>query len=676
MAGLPFEGGGERMRLFAALCVTCVSQLVAAATYEVGPGKPYQNIGDVAWESLSAGDTVLIYWRDTPYREKWVICGAGTSSSPITVRGVPGPAGELPRIVGENATTRLQLNFWSESRGVVKIGGSSVPADVASWIVVENLDISSGRPPYTFTDDGGNTVSYASNCAAIFIESGSNITIRNCILHDCGNGLFAAHGASSVLVEGCWIYDNGIENSIYEHNNYTEAEGITFQFNWFGPLRAGCPGNNLKDRSTGLVVRYNWIESGNRQLDLVDSSYFASHPDYGKTFVYGNILVEHEGDGNSQIVHFGGDSGDTANYRGKLYFYNNTVVSTRTGNTTLLRLSTNAQSCDCRSNVLYVTAAGSKLAMLDSTGVLSLRANWLKPGWVYSHGGLDPGASVVVELPNVEGSSPGFVDEPGQDYRLRADSPCIDAGVLPDAACVPQNEVLRQYVKHRAWVARPASGARDIGAFEFANSPPVLSPIGTLSGAEGQNLTYVLSAADPDPGDSLTYSATGLPPGATLNPITGEFSWTPGWDQSGAWSVTFRVTDLRGGSDSESVTIQVAEVDDDMDSDGLPDHSDPDADGDGLPNDSDLDDDNDGLEDTEELARSTDPLDPDSDNDGWTDGDEVARGTDPLDPFDSPGNAGGGSSCGTGLPDPALAIWMVLALAVLRKRCAGAPGGT
>ncbi len=37
-----------------------ITQTAQAATiYEVGPGKAYANIGDVPWESLEAGDTVL-----------------------------------------------------------------------------------------------------------------------------------------------------------------------------------------------------------------------------------------------------------------------------------------------------------------------------------------------------------------------------------------------------------------------------------------------------------------------------------------------------------------------------------------------------------------------------------------------------------------------------------------
>ena len=68
---------------------------------------------------------MLIHWRAAPYREKWVICRAGTASAPIIVRGVPDPAtGALPVIDGDGAATRSQLNYWNEARGVIKIGGA------------------------------------------------------------------------------------------------------------------------------------------------------------------------------------------------------------------------------------------------------------------------------------------------------------------------------------------------------------------------------------------------------------------------------------------------------------------------------------------------------------------------------------------------------------------------
>ena len=88
-----------------------------ALTFEVGLGKQYANVGDVPWESLNAGDTVLIYYRATPYKEKFVLSRVGSPSQPITVRGVLGPSGERPVLDGNGATTRSQLNTTAASAG-------------------------------------------------------------------------------------------------------------------------------------------------------------------------------------------------------------------------------------------------------------------------------------------------------------------------------------------------------------------------------------------------------------------------------------------------------------------------------------------------------------------------------------------------------------------------------
>ncbi|MCU0722802.1 MAG: right-handed parallel beta-helix repeat-containing protein, partial [Planctomycetes bacterium] len=395
-----------------------------AADYEVGPGRANTELDTVPWATLAAGDRVLVHYRIAPYRTKFVICRQGTQSLPISVVGVPDGSGALPVVSGENAATPSPLNYWNEDRGVIKIGGANTPADCTpSWIVLENLSIRSARPGFTYTGDDAAVHAYVSNAAAVYVEKGTNVAIRNCELHDCGNGLFAASGTTDLVVEGCSIHDNGIESSIYEHNNYTEANGITFQWNRFGPLRANCPGNNLKDRSAGCVIRYNWIEGGNRQLDLVDSGTLNGDAKYAATFVYGNVLIEPDGAGNSQIVHYGGDSGTTAQYRkGTLHFYDNTVVSTRVGNTTLFRLSTNDEACECRNNVFYVTETGDRLALLNAEGVLNLRNCWFKPGYVSSHSGLT--GTINDGGGHVTGTEPGFLDFAGQDFRISETSAC------------------------------------------------------------------------------------------------------------------------------------------------------------------------------------------------------------------------------------------------------------
>ena len=545
--------------LFTFVLFTLAAPFAHAAVYEVGPGKPYASIGAVPWEALLAGDTVLIYWRATPYKEKWVICRQGTAAAPIIVRGVPDAAtGALPIIDGNGATTRMALSYWNENRSIIKIGGANVPADTTPrYITIENLDIRSARPPYTYTSTGGVTQSYVNNAATIYIEKGENITVRNCILHDSGNGFFVASSdalaSRDILVEGNYIYDNGNANSIYEHNAYTAAIGITYQYNRFGPLRTGCLGNNLKDRSAGQVVRYNWIEGGNRQLDLVDgedSVLIRNDPRYRTTHVYGNVLIEPDAAGNRQITHYGGDSGVTANYRkGVLYFYNNTVVSTRTDRTTLFRLSTNEERCEARNNIVYVTAAGTTLSLLDDAGVLDLLYNWFKPGRVISFGTFT--GTVNDNNTSVTGASPGFVNEAGQDFRLAAGSACVNAGVALNAAVLLANNVVRQYVKHQNSEARPSDGWFDIGAYELGGVTPadlVLTTVSVPSGTVGTAYTTTLAATGGVAPYAWSITAGSLPTGLTLNATTGVISGTS--KTAGSYSFTAQVSDAQSPADT------------------------------------------------------------------------------------------------------------------------------
>jgi hypothetical protein len=322
----------------------------------------------------------------------------------------------------------------------------------------------------------GSTQNYINNAASIYVEKGEHIIIRNCILDDSGNGLFVGssdpYPSRDFLIEGNYIHDNGNVGSAFEHNNYTEALGIVFQYNRFGPLRAGTQGNSLKDRSAGLVVRYNWIEGGNREMDLVDaedSNVIATDPSYHSTFVYGNVIIEPTNDGNSQLIHYGGDSGTTTIYRkGTLYLYNNTLVSNRTDHTTLLRLSTNGETCDFRNNIVYPNLAGNTIALLDDAGVLNLTHNWFKPGKVSTFGTLD--GVINDDGTSVTGSSPGFTDVTNQDYHLAAGSAAINAGAALLPAVLPANAPVMQYHKHQAGDPRPMDATLDMGAYEYSTA--------------------------------------------------------------------------------------------------------------------------------------------------------------------------------------------------------------
>jgi hypothetical protein len=92
-----------------------------------------------------------------------------------------------------------------------------------------------------------------------------------------------------------------------------------------------------------------------------------------------------------------------------------------------------------------------------------------------------------------------------------------------------------------------------------ANQAPVLTNPGNKSVDESAALTFTVLATDPD-GDSLTYSADNTPSGASFNPTTRTFSWTPSYTQAGTYpDIRFSVTD---GAlvDSENITITVNNV--------------------------------------------------------------------------------------------------------------------
>src|SRR2546421_9643431 len=66
------------------------------------------------------------------------------------------------------------------------------------------------------------------------------------------------------------------------------------------------------------------------------------------------------------------------------------------------------------------------------------------------------------------------------------------------------------------------------------------------------------SALSPSAAVSRSYSASGLPAGASFDPATRTFSWTPGFDQAGTYAgVTFTVSDGTAPA-SETIAITIA----------------------------------------------------------------------------------------------------------------------
>jgi methionine-rich copper-binding protein CopC len=497
-----------------------LEQRALLTTYDIGPGQAYTTLGSFPWTGLLPGDTVDILWQAGGYHEKLLISESGTAAEPINIVGVPGPDGQQPIIDGEDATTSSQFHYYYtplEENSLVLIQRSAdQPYEyLPSYINISGLEFRDAYQDYTFTDATGATQTYAAFAAAIYVEGASNITIANCTLDNSGLGLFAlsngdaSHTTSDMMVEGNYFYGNGVPGSNGEHNSYCEVDGITYQDNDYGPLRAGSLGAELKDRSAGAVIRDNYFSPAAHMLDLVDAedspTILAADPAYANTYVYGNILDNTGANYTILPVYFGGDSGDTANYRPNLYFYDNTVVDVADQSsdwrTIMFELATSAQNVYAANNIFYDAPAtvGSTPTLFEfstSQGNISFSpTNWVSPGWLASeaaeldesYSGTITGTDSFFVDPN---NNPGFLapnggNLSGGDYHLLSTSNAIGiAGSLDPSSPA----VTEEYAAPTSSTSR--TSVADAGAFEAGPAIPTV-----IEGTPAPDATSVPLAA-------------------------------------------------------------------------------------------------------------------------------------------------------------------------------------
>ncbi len=91
---------------------------------------------------------------------------------------------------------------------------------------------------------------------------------------------------------------------------------------------------------------------------------------------------------------------------------------------------------------------------------------------------------------------------------------------------------------------------------ERLNLVPVFEEIEAKEVRAGQTLEFRVNAVDPD-GDPITYSVLSLPEGASFDPGTGRFSWTPSNSQSGVYLASFQVNDEFDEPDADVLEVYI-----------------------------------------------------------------------------------------------------------------------
>jgi hypothetical protein len=472
------------------------------ATYNVGPGQTYTTLTTVPWLSLQPGDVVNIYYQATPYATKIGLQAVGTAAQPIIINGVTDANCDRPIITGENAvesTDSISAGFWATSAGsvvepegviVFVWGPTQAYATLQSYITIQNVEVTGGKGTNTYTNHSGSVVHYdTSGASGIYGVAVQYLTIQYDTITGNDEGVFlnsqdSARTSYYITLRGNDIYANGLVGSYLEHNIYVQGVRSLYEGNYIGAEIVGAQGSSLKDRSSGPVIRNNYIVASARAIDLVDtqdSPVVLDDPLYNYGWVYGNVIVDDCSLGicSTDLIHWGGDSSGnqacSSNYHnGPLFFYYNTVVVenipeayTRMG---IFDMPCNQQSVDAADNIIEfnLTGANDVFELGICCGTVNLvDTNWITTGYV---GSGENGEAVTLNKTGtvITGTNPLL----NADFTLSATSgsPVVGQGILyptsvPDAAATvttlqPTGEYADTVI---GIVARP--NVNDLGAY-------------------------------------------------------------------------------------------------------------------------------------------------------------------------------------------------------------------
>jgi len=410
----------------------------------------------------------------------------------------------------------------------------------------------------------GCTLAYGYHSLITIYDNSDYIEVIDCELSFAENGIYSISNtndsASYYLFKDNYIHDIGLLPKIY----HGDAHAIGVQ----GGVEGIIEGNTMIDCGSGIyfyafenqvlkdtITRNNFVKDtstvgGATGYGITLSCTSDSFSDKSGNQVYCNIVSN---------ASFGG----RFNFEDELLVYNNVFAYCTSGVASDRYYEGQGANLKLRNNIFY---NNSSYHINWATNVTSYTIdsdyNLFYPteGDVFRH--QQEGQTITftdwkaiskercVFDPHSIVADPLFVDPGNGNFNLIPGSLAIDAGVDVGLA--------QDYGGNPI----PLGSAPDIGAYEAVidpdNPPPVLEAIGDKSVDENAALTFTVNATDPD-SEPITYLAQGLPSGATLDPQTGDFDWTPSYTQAGSYQVRFIASD-DNSHDSETITITVSNV--------------------------------------------------------------------------------------------------------------------
>lgn len=386
---------------------------------------------DVLENTANPGDVILlqpgVYPVDVP---RLSVRRSGTSERPIILRGVV-RGGQRPVLDGSAVNVqRGLLYFWPETH---------------DW-VVENVEFrnarGSGRP---------NGAPTSNNAAAAYIQ-GSNLTFRNCYSHHNDNGWFSTHDAVNTLIEACETAYNGKPASAEgnaTHNHYVNSRSLIVRYCC---IHHSTEAQNFKSRCEHAVLAYNWIEEdGGYSVEVASEN---AH----NTLWIGNVIIKRTPAGGQRRLLGVGDGTGVA--RGTLSLVHNTLVTRQPEDFCFFSHSSATTDLLLYNNVF--AGPGRAPQQWNGKGRIEGAGNFFTSGMP-----APPGLTGTIVA-----DAPGFVDAAADDFRLRPDSPCRDAGIADPRSRDEAGMLVRSLPTHQPRRREPGSTQRrtrekpDVGAFE------------------------------------------------------------------------------------------------------------------------------------------------------------------------------------------------------------------
>ena len=430
------------MHRWIALLLLLSTAPVLAATYQVGPSRPYPTLDALLdGVDLAGGDLVEVD-GGTTYPGGVVIDedDGGSAGNPVVFRGIR-IAGQRPHIAG---------------------GTNTVEFRQSDHVVFEGFEVTGG----------------SSRC---ILQGAHDVTVRDSVIHHCpAHGILGTDQLSGTFtLEYSEIYEAG--NGTQQHALYIQSDEIAHPGSVFRMrhcyVHDGNGGNLLKSRHERSEIHYNWFEgAAYHELELIGPDEATQQPGWTIGLVredqdvVGNVIVHTNPDFGS-VIRVGGDGSGQS--RGRVRFANNTILVTTGEDATVFRIFDGIQAVEAHNNVLYASAGGTlrvertvEAAWTDARQVggsnnwIPVNATFVPPEWTGT----------------LQGSNPGFADVALPDLAPDPASELRDAGnpspqpipgyAIPGTTFPPLYQPRRMHVLPGSATPRPTDGALDIGAIE------------------------------------------------------------------------------------------------------------------------------------------------------------------------------------------------------------------